>query len=424
MGPLWFSGLQLLATPGQPSRSGEALIGADGQLLAIGAAAVDQARSLALQPQQAEGLLLAPALADPHSVLEDPCPSRGETLTSLAAAAAAGGYGSVGLLPWGRPWRDRAALLQLHWNEPLQLRLWGSFSAGEDGSTLAAHGDQLAAGAWGLATGPGMPPLALLERGLALAEWGERPLLVAPRMPQLCAGGFVRESTPTLRAGWPPDPAVSELVPLELLRSLLSQRPVSQLVLMNLSSAAGVEVLRSWPADQRPQATVSWWHLLADASSLAPGDQGWKLEPSLGGPADRHALIGALAAGLITAVAVHHLALDREEQLLPLDQRRAGVAGHGGPVLPLLWQELVVRGGWTSAELWRVLCWQPARLLGLEPPALKPGSRHWLLFDPHCRWTLEPGDSPSLAANQPGLGRALSGRLRATGLTGAGQWQL
>ncbi|WP_369795548.1 hypothetical protein [Synechococcus sp. GFB01] len=56
-------------------------------------------------------------------------------------------------------------------------------------------------------------------------------------------------------------------------------------------------------------------------------------------------------------MAVHHLPLDREEQLLPLDQRRAGVAGHGGPVLPLLWQELVERRGWSVEQLWQALSW-------------------------------------------------------------------
>ncbi|WP_053068438.1 efflux RND transporter periplasmic adaptor subunit [Synechococcus sp. GFB01] len=80
-------------------------------------------------------------------------------------------------------------------------------------------------------------------------------------------GGFVRESVETLRAGWPPDPTVSELLPLELLRSLVSQRPQPALALMNLSTAAGVQALRQWPLEHRPAASVSWWHLLADAGA-------------------------------------------------------------------------------------------------------------------------------------------------------------
>ncbi len=51
-------------------------------------------------------LWLAPPLVDPHSSLEDPLLGQAETLQSLAAAAAAGGYGTVALLPWGPEWRD------------------------------------------------------------------------------------------------------------------------------------------------------------------------------------------------------------------------------------------------------------------------------------------------------------------------------
>ena len=432
----WLTGLQLLAGPGQAARGGEALIGGDGALLALDQQAGEQARALGLQPQRAEGMLLAPALVDPHSVLEVPFAGRAETLASLAAAAAASGYGTVGLLPWGKPWRDSAELLQLHWPEPLQLGLWGSFASRDDNadgrgngsSGLAPHADQLAAGALGLASGPALPPLELLERGRALGEWGDRPLLLAPRLPQLGAGGFVRESVHTLRAGWPPDPVASEVVPLELLRSLLRQRPAARPVLINLSTAAGVEVLRQWPVPGSPQATVSWWHLLADASQLNLVDEGWRLEPSLGGPHDREALIAALAEGLITAVAVHHLALDSEEQLLPLDQRRAGVAGHGGPLLPLLWQELVRQRGWRAEQLWQVLCWQPARPMGLAEPGLEAGGRRWLLFDPGGdSASHDPADAQpqgSLAANHPWRGWPAAGRIRASGLSAPAQWQL
>jgi dihydroorotase len=124
-------------------------------------------------------------------------------------------------------------------------------------------------------------------------------------------------------------------------------------------------------------------------------------------------------------VAVHHLALDAEERLLPLDQRRAGVAGHG-MVLPLLWQELVGRQGWGVQQLWQALCWGPARFLAIEPPSLQPGSRQWLLFDPQA--PMQPCGSV-LAANQPSVEAWLPveqrrGAVRASGLTPAARWCL
>ncbi len=420
---LWLQQLQLLGAPGQPRAGGEALIGADGSLIALGEAAAAQAHAAGLQPQACPDAWLAPALVDPHSVLEEPLGGRAETLASLTAAAAAGGYGTLALLPWASPWRDSPEQLVLPAADPLRLLLWGSFSRGGGDAELAPHADQLVAGAIGLAGADHCPSLPLLERALRLGEQGTAPLLLAPRDGALTAGGFVREGADALRAGWPPDPVLSETLPLHTLLALAAVHRPPSLRLMNLSTAAGAAVLAQCSSVRRPMTSVSWWHLLADAARLDPIAEGWRLVPSLGTPADRAALIQALAAGVITAVAVHHLALDAEERLLPLDQRRAGLAGHGS-VLPLLWQELVAEHGWCPEQLWQALCWGPARFLGIEPPALEIGSRHWLLFDPTAAW--RPAGS-RLAANQPNPLSWLPdnrrrGAIRATGLTPSACW--
>ena len=432
MQPLWLRQVSVLPGPGQPIATTDALIDSAGALLNWGDPVASSAQEQGLTPIEANGWLLAPALVDPHSVLDDPLGGRSETLASLARAAAAGGYGTIGLLPWASWWRDRPERLGLNWPSPMRLRLWGSFSLEGSDQDLAGHADQLAAGAVGLSGGDERLPLSLLERGLALGEMGDAPVLVAPRQASLCANGFVREGVEALRAGWPPDPTVSETLPLSSLLALGALPGSKNLVLMNLSTAAGVELLeqqRSLPraGNQLPMASVGWWHLVADSGQLDPAAEGWRLVPSLGSPRDREALIAGLASGLITAVAVHHSPLDAEEQLLPLDQRRPGVAGHGAPrglVLPQLWQELVARRGWTPAQLWQVLSWGGSQLLGETPERLEIGSRRWLLFYPEAPWTWQPHDSLSLAANQPLLGAALKGQIRATGLTEAEDWLL
>ena len=423
--PLWLHQVQLLEGPDGVLSRGDALIGPGGELMALGAEAVARSQQLGLAPIEARPWLLAPVLVDPHSVLEEPWAGTAETLESLAAAAASGGYGTVALLPWARPWRDRPERLGLRWDPPLQLLLWGSFSVDGADTDLAGHGDQIRAGAVGLAGGSVCPPWALLDPGLALAEAGDAPILLAPRDGDLTCGGFVREGVEALRAGWPPDPLHSELLPLQGLLTLAAGRPASSVVLMNLSTAAAIEALGRLA--QPPAATVGWWHLVGDSAGLAPTDEGWRVEPSLGTPQDRQALIAALAAGLITAVAVHHQPLDAEERLLPLDQRRPGVAGHGGChglVLPSLWQELVVGRRWSPTQLWQLLSWGASGLLGQPPERLVQGSRRWLLFDPDTDQHPRAGQSPSRAANQPLLGQPLRGLVRATGLTAAEGWWL
>ena len=424
--PFWLRQVQLLTAPGETVQHQDVLIDAQGRLQSWGEPAGRQAAALGLEPLAAEGWLLAPTLVDPHSVLEEPFQGIAETLDSLARAAAAGGYGTVALLPWAQPWRDRPERLRgLVWPDPLQLVLWGSFSLEGADAELAPHRDQLMAGAIGVAAGEQTPPLPLLERGLLLGELADRPLLVPARSAALCAGGFVREAVETLRAGFPPDPQLSELLPLQTLMALAAVRAGSRLTLMNLSTAAAVEQLRAHPA--APACTVSWWHLLADCGSLSPAQVGWRLVPSLGGPADRRALRAAALEGLISAVAVHHLPLDAEEQLLPLDQRRPGVAGHGarhGLVLPLLWQELVVGQGCPVEQLWHLLSWGGSAVLGLPPERLETGSRRWLLFDPGRQWSWSEADTLSLAANQPRLGESIRGAVLATGLREPSSWLL
>jgi dihydroorotase len=225
----------------------------------------------------------------------------------------------------------------------------------------------------------------------------------------------VRAGVEALRAGWPMDPPLSETLPLQSLLALAQGHPERRLQLMNMSTAQGLELLAALVPEQRPAASVCWWHLLADSGRLDPVAQGWRLEPPLGTPADRQALIEALAAGVITAVAVHHQALDPEEQLLPLDQRKPGVAGHRF-VLPALWQELVVGRHWSVLQLWQALCFGPARFLGLEPPRLLPGCRDWILFDPQQSWHADGDGEAPRAANQPLAGTRLTGQVLATGL--------
>ena len=408
-------GVQLLEGPGVPLQRTSALL--EGQsLLAWGEAAeagVDGSTQSSDAPPAA---LLAPVLVDPHSHLLDPFSGQAETLESLAAEAAAAGYGSVALLPQASEWRDRPEALQLRWPQPLQLLLWGAISSAGAGNHLAPLADLQQAGAVGFCDGESIPPLALLERVLLLGDADDLPLLVAPRDPSLAQSGLVREGVDTLRLGWPPEPLASELMPLQSLLALASRAP--QLRLLNLSTAQAVEQLRQHPA--RPKASVCWWHLLQDHSTLDPLAPGWTITPVLGSSADRQALRAGLRDGVLQAVSVHHSPIDREEQMLPLDQRSPGVAGYQA-VLPALWQALVVADGWQPSELWQALSWGPSAFLAQELEVLQPGTQRWLLFDPEQAHQPRSG---SLAANAPLPAQGLKGQLLASGLLPAEQWSL
>ena len=135
-----------------------------------------------------------------------------------------------------------------------------------------------------------------------LNELRGKPLLVAPRDQTIQGHGIVREGVEALRSGWPLDPIESETIPLAILLELQKQYPKINLRLMNLSTAEGVSMLAS--NARKPLATVSWWHLVADQSSLASTDIGIRVVPSLGSSEDRQALKEGLRQGILTGVSV------------------------------------------------------------------------------------------------------------------------
>ena len=409
--------VRVLVGPDQPLEERGAALIHNGRLEALGEAARQAARSAGIASRNAGHQLLAPCLVDAHSFLPEPFHGRGETLESLVSSAAAGGYGQIALLPetsgGRRELPDRLRGFQLA-DCDVAVHLWAGFSREGRGEQLTPHADLIEAGAVGLSDGAIMPPVPLLDRALTLGESGSSPVLIPPLDAVLRGEGLLREGPEALRAGWPTDPPSSETLPLIQLGQLQQEHPERNLVLMGVSTAAGVDLLQQLTSP--PAATVSWWHVSTSTATSAATAASWFVAPSLGSERDRDALIEGLRRNLIQAVAVHATPLDDEECLLPPDQRLRGIAGHQH-VLPSLWQALAVSCGWSAERLWDVLSFGPARLLGVDEEQLIPGSHRWLLFDPDVVWTpsrSQPG--ASRAANQPCLDRPLHGRVVACGL--------
>ena len=408
--------VQVLVASDQPLQVGSAALFEDDRLIALGDEARARAKERGVSGHDRGQQLLAPCLVDPHSSLPHPFTGSGETLETLINAAGRAGYGQLALLPNGESERDSPERLKGFQPKDcdLKVHLWGSFSHRGEGERLSSHADLLQAGAIGLSAGEQMPSANLIDRALMLGEMAGAPVLIAPHDSSLRGDGMIREGVETLRAGWPADPTISETLPMGQLLELQRRHGKRKLVLMNLSTADGVEMLSHTPSPAL--ATVSWWHLVQDRSKQTAETTQWFVTPSIGGEADRNALIDGLREGTINAVAVHSMPLDDEECLLPPDQRPKGLSGHQ-LVLPTLWKHLVIDLGWSVNQLWQALSFGPARLLGQDEERLRIGSNRWLLFDPEQIWdhTRDAPYAPK-AANQPWIGVPIRGQVVSCGL--------
>ena len=240
------------------------------------------------------------------------------------------------------------------------------------------------------------------------------PLLLAPRDKSLQAGGISRHSVDTLRAGWPPDPIESEILPLIQILELHKQYPEIALRLMNISTSEGVSILMN--AYSKPMTTVLWWHLISDNSNLSPLDIGWSVTPSLGSPKDRASLIKGLEDNVLTSISVHSTPIDDSETKLPASKRKKGITGYN-LVLPLLWDQLVRKSGWRVEKLWEKISFGPSQILNQVEEKLSIDSNRWLLFDPEKEWIQSNKEQPlTTATNQPIKDQKICGKVIDCGL--------
>ena len=394
----------------------EAVLIIDGVLKAFGKKALQDAELLRIKPQKAKNMLLAPCLVDPHSFLESPFSGKEENIYSLIKKATFAGYGQLGILPRSNLWRDQIeSIISLKTiTSEVLIHLWGGFSLGGKGITLSNHSNLLQNGAIGLADDDFTPPVELLKQGFSLGDMKKSPILIAPRDKSLQAGGMSRQSVDTLRAGWPPDPIESEILPLTQLLELHSQYPEISLRLMNISTAEGVAKIKN--SFSKPMATVLWWHLVNDNSKLSPFDIGWSVTPSLGSQKDRTSLIKGLEDNILTAISVHSTPTDDSETKKPSNERKKGISGYN-LVLPLLWNQLVQKSNWKVENLWEKISFGPSKLLNQVEEKLSLNSNRWLLFDPEKEW-VQSNDEMHLttATNQPIKDKKIYGKVIDCGL--------
>ncbi len=362
-----------------------------------------------------DGLIIAPGLVDLYSQAGEPGYEARETLESLIAAAQAGGFCRVALLPLTNPVLDHAAVLsqlqaKIPANSPVQLHFWGAITQEAKGEKLTELYELAQAGVIGFSDSRPLGNLAVLRRSFEYLQAINLPIAVWPQNPELAGNGVVRESEIALALGLVEQPVSAETTALTSLLELSRElsRPIH---LMRISTGRSVELLETATHQQVPiTASVSWLHLLKNTNDLTSYDPNLRLEPPLGTPEDQTALITGIKSGIITAIAVDHRPRTYEEKMISFAEALPGAIGLE-LALPLLWQELVVTEKLTALELWQALSQKPAEILQQSPPTLGPGSREWIVFDPNLAWTINSETLASYSHNTSYFDQSIQGKV-------------
>ncbi|NJK37155.1 MAG: dihydroorotase [Oscillatoriales cyanobacterium RM2_1_1] len=421
----------------------------DGMIGAIQPQITDWPRET--QVQDCQGWVLGPGLWDLYSHGGEPGFEERETLASLLAAAQAGGFTRITLLPDTDPAVDNPAVLSLFSQklsrnpaQNCQLQVWGALTQGVGGTRMTELGELAESNIVGFADGQPIQDLVLLRRILEYLNPLNKPIALACGDRTLAGNGVIREGKDAICSGLPGIPVYAETAALGAILELVAgtQTPVH---LMGISTARSVELIQAAKARQLPiTASTTWMHLLLNTEAISgfpggefvgesreepprapaqasettpfnfiptPYDPSLRLDPPLGTPTDQRVLIQAVATGIIDAIAVNHTPYTYEEKTVAFADAPPGAIGLE-LVLPLLWQELVTSRQWSALTLWQALSLKPAHCLGQSLPEMAPGQPAELtLFNPQQPWTITPQTLNSRASNTPWLGQPLMGQV-------------
>ncbi|MEA5511574.1 dihydroorotase [Crocosphaera sp. UHCC 0190] len=364
-----------------------------------------------------KNLIIGPGLMDLYSYSGEPGHEDRETLNSLIQSAIAGGFTRLAILPQTIPPIDNLATLSYLQQQAqslppsIKLDFWGNLTLKGEGQQMTELGELAAAGVIGFTDNQGIENLGLLRRILEYLKPIKKPIAMVAEFASLKGNGVMREGYSSINYGLPGNPTMTEATAVATILEMVAvtQTPVH---LMRISTRRAVELIAWGKARGIPiTASTTWMHLLLDTEAIASYHPSLRLDPPLGNPEDRLALIDGVSQGIIDAIAVDHHGYTYEEKTVPFAEAPPGAIGLQ-LALPLLWQELVEKGQLTELQLWKALSCYPRQCLGEKSTPLTPGQpAELIIFDPQKSWKVTPLTLKSLDSNTPWLGQEIKGQV-------------
>ncbi|GAB4091740.1 dihydroorotase [Flaviaesturariibacter terrae] len=314
--------------PASPLHAQRSDIAIDGGRIRIGAADAQPHTQVIDIP----GLCIAPGFVDLFAQFCDPGQEQRETLESGVAAAAAGGYTDVLLLPNTSPCVHNKAsveyITQKSRQLPVRLHPMGALTRNTEGRELAELYDMYASGA--KAFTDGLNPVqsgGILLKALQYVLAIDAPVVQLPDDRSFNPGGLMHEGIVSTQLGLPGRPALAE--ELMVARDIeLVRYTGARLHLTGISCTGSVARIRAAKAEGLPvTCSVTPLHLLFTEEDLRDYDTNFKLTPPLRTAADRDALRAAVLDGTVDCIASHHLPQDSDHKIVEFEAAAPGAIG-------------------------------------------------------------------------------------------------
>jgi len=337
-----------------------------------------------------------------------------ENLQTGTAAAAAGGFTGIALMPNTQPPVHSKAEVEYLLNRAtgnlVDVYPLGTLSHKREGKDLAEMYDMYLSGAKAFTDGDHpVQDAGLMERALLYTKGFEATVFSYPEDTAIAGKAKVNEGEMSTLLGMKGIPSLAE--ELMIARDLyLAEYTDSKIHFSTISTTRSVELIReAKKKGLKVSCDVAAHHLVLTDDALAGFDSLYKVKPPLRTHADVNALIAGLKDGTIDAIVSQHTPHEIEFKDVEFEVAEYGIIGFQTTFA------LALKAGLSIDLIVQKLAINPRVILDIEVPVIAAGQKaNLVVFDKDAEWEYNKENNKSKSYNSPYLGQNLTGQVLLT----------
>jgi len=362
----------------------------------------------------ADGKYLSPGFFDLNCNIGELGLETKEDLHTGTAAAAAGGFTGIALMPNTTPPVHSKAEIEYLMNRAkrnlVDVYPLGAISHKREGKDLAEMYDMFCSGAKAFTDGNRpVQDAGLMERALLYAQGFDAMIFSYPEDTAIAGKAKVNEGEVSTLLGMKGIPPLAE--ELMIARDLyLAEYTGSKIHFTTISTTRSVELIREAKRKGlEVTCDVAAHHLVLTDEALTGFDSLYKVKPPLRTRDDVNALLKGLKDGTIDAIVSQHTPHEVEFKNVELEVAEYGMIGLQTAL------SLALQAGLEPELIIEKLSISPREILNVEVASIAEGQdANLLVFDPEATWDYTKQNNKSKSYNSPFIGQNLKGKVLLT----------
>jgi dihydroorotase len=360
---------------------------------------------------EADGMHLFPGFFDLNCNIGELGQETKEDLQTGTAAAAAGGFTGVALMPNTIPPVHSKAeieyLMNRAKNNLVDVFPLGTISHKREGKDLAEMYDMFSSGAKAFTDGNRpVQDAGLMERALLYAQGFDALILSYPEDTAIAGKAKVNEGEISTLLGMKGIPPLAE--ELMIARDLyLAEYTGSRIHFTTISTTRSIELIREAKRKGlEVTCDVAAHHLVLTDEALLGFDSLFKVKPPLRTRDDVNALLKGLKDGTIDAIVSQHTPHEVEFKDVEFEVAEFGMTGLQTAI------SLALRAGLDLELIVQKMAINPRKILNIEVPVLNEGQNaNLVLISLNTVWKYAKKSNKSKSHNSPFIGENLKGKV-------------